>query len=78
MLFSGCYFVATGETTNDQGFLPSVFRKMQTEEEDLEWGSEAIGEERKMQLGVTLLLVLNGILVACIIAMFVYYLRGEA
>lgn len=73
MLFSGCYFIANGQTPDRQAFLPSVFRKAQSEEEELEWGSEAIAEESRMQTGVQVLLVINGILVASIIAMLVYH-----
>ena len=69
-LFSGCYFVASGDTPDRQAFLASVFRKSQAEEEELEWGSEALSEESQMQSWVRILLILNGILVATIIAMF--------
>lgn len=71
MLFSGCYFIAAGEKTDGQAFVASVFGKARSEEEDLEWGSEAIGEEKQMQTGVQVLLVLNGVLVALAIAMLI-------
>jgi hypothetical protein len=71
MLFSGCYFVANGATPDRQAFVASVFGKARAEEEELEWGSEALGEEKRMQTGVQVLLVLNGILVALAIAMLI-------
>jgi hypothetical protein len=73
MLFSGCYFVANGQTPDRQAFLPSVFRKSQSEEEELEWGSEAIAEERRMQTSVLILLVINGFLLAAIVFMLIYH-----
>ena len=71
MLFSGCYFVANGATPDRQAFVASVFGKARAEEEELEWGSEALGEEKRMQTGVQVLLVLNGVLVALAIAMLI-------
>ena len=73
MLFSGCYFVASGQTPDRHAFLASVFQKSQSEEEELEWGSEAIGEERRLQTGVQVLLVISGILIAAIVAMLIYW-----
>ena len=72
LLFSGCYFVADGPTPDRQGFLASVFGKMTREEEELEWGSEAVAEERRMQALVQSLLVINGVLVAAIVGMLIY------
>ncbi|TWU45183.1 hypothetical protein Q31b_03540 [Novipirellula aureliae] len=73
LLFSGCYFVANGDSPDRQAFLASVFRKSQAEEEELEWGSEAVREEQQMQTGVQILLVINGVLAATIAAMLIYY-----
>lgn len=71
-LFSGCYFAATGTERDSQAFLSSVFRKLQTEEEELEWGGEAIDEENRMQAGVQILLILSGVLIAILVAMLIY------
>ncbi|WP_436716468.1 type VI secretion protein IcmF/TssM N-terminal domain-containing protein [Roseiconus lacunae] len=73
LLFSGCYFVASGQMPDRQAFLASVFKKAQNEEEELEWGSEAIAEEDRMQAGVRVLMVVNGALVATIIGLLVYH-----
>ncbi|MEM9826910.1 MAG: type VI secretion protein IcmF/TssM N-terminal domain-containing protein [Planctomycetota bacterium] len=72
LLFAGCYFAANGPTPDLQAFLPSVFVKMRSQEEDLEWGREALAEERRSQAVVQVLMVLNGILIAGIVGMFVY------
>lgn len=76
LLFSGCYFVASGPRPDRQAFLASVFRKATTEEEELEWGSEAVAEEERMQAGVRLLMVVNGALVATIVGLLIYHFRG--
>ncbi len=73
MLFSGCYFVAVGRRPDQQAFLADVFRKLQGEESELQWGSEAMDEEHRMQIGVQILLVINGILIATIAAMLIYH-----
>ncbi|MEM6471425.1 MAG: type VI secretion protein IcmF/TssM N-terminal domain-containing protein [Planctomycetota bacterium] len=77
LLFSGCYFVASGPRPDRQAFLASVFRKATTEEEELEWGSEAVAEEDRMQAGVRLLMVVNGALVATIVGLLIYHFRGS-
>ena len=41
-----------GPTPDRQAFLASVFKKATQEEEELEWGSEALAEEERMQTGV--------------------------
>ncbi|TWU31941.1 type VI secretion protein IcmF/TssM N-terminal domain-containing protein [Novipirellula artificiosorum] len=73
LLFSGCYFVASGQTPDRQAFLASVFRKSREEEEELEWGSEAMNEEQRMQGIVKVLSILNGMLIAAMIALLIFW-----
>ena len=75
LLFSGCYFVASGAMPDRQAFLASVFKKATHEEEELEWGSEALAEEDRMQAGIRTLMVINGALVASIVGLLIYYYR---
>ncbi|MCO8121102.1 type VI secretion system protein [Stieleria sp. TO1_6] len=75
MLFSGCYFVASGAMPDRQAFLASVFKKATNEEEELEWGSEALEDEDRMQAGVRVLMVLNGALVASIVGLLIYHYK---
>lgn len=77
LLFSGCYFVASGAMPDRQAFLASVFKKATNEEEELEWGSEALAEEDRMQMGVRILMVVNGALVATIVGLLIWYFQGE-
>ncbi len=71
MLFSGCYFIAAGQTLASQGFLKGVFDKAQSEEEELEWGSEAIREEERMQTGVRILIVIIAALLVSICGLLI-------
>lgn len=75
LLFSGLYFVASGAMPDRQAFLSSVFKKATNEEEELEWGSEALAEEDRMQAGVQVLMVINGALVATVIGLLIYYFK---
>ena len=75
LLFSGCYFVASGAMPDRQAFLASVFKKATNEEEELEWGSEALAEENRMQAGVQVLMVVNGALVAAIVGLLIYHFK---
>ncbi|QDV45622.1 hypothetical protein Enr13x_55010 [Stieleria neptunia] len=77
LLFSGCYFVASGAMPDRQAFLASVFKKATNEEEELEWGSEALAEEDRMQTGVRILMVINGALVATIVGLLIWYFNAE-
>jgi hypothetical protein len=41
ILFSGCYFAATGETDDRQAFVKGVFDKLVEEQENVEWTARA-------------------------------------
>lgn len=71
LLFAGCYFAADGRSAEQQAFLAGVFDKLLEKHSSLEWGSEAIREEERMQRFIQILVVLDGILVAAIAAMLV-------
>jgi hypothetical protein len=42
LLFSGCYFAATGKTPDRQAFVKALFDKLSEEQEDLEWTDLAL------------------------------------
>jgi hypothetical protein len=42
LLFSGCYFAATGAQPERQAFVSGVLSKLREEQEDLEWTAEAL------------------------------------
>ena len=46
ILFSGCYFAATGESSKEQAFVAAVFEKLIAEDAELEWTPDAIRQNR--------------------------------
>jgi hypothetical protein len=58
LLFSGCYFAATGESDDQQAFVKGVFDKLVDEQEELEWSRAALARHRRYQrmsyVGITL------------------------
>ena len=46
LMFSGCYFAATGAEPGEQGFVGAVFDKLAQLEDDLEWMEGAIRVDR--------------------------------
>ena len=79
LLFSGCYFAATGDTEDRQAFVRSVFEKMLNQEEDLEWTQEALAEDDRYHALARVGMGAGGLLVAAIIGMFLsaFCFRGS-
>ncbi|MCM2369886.1 type VI secretion system protein [Aporhodopirellula aestuarii] len=48
LLFSGCYFAATGPTADQQAFVRGVMDKLTDEQELLEWTDRARSEDRRI------------------------------
>ena len=72
LLFSGCYFAATGETEDRQAFVKSVFEKLLEQENELAWTDEAIAENQRYRRLASFSLALSALLAACLIGMAVY------
>ena len=70
LLFSGCYFAATGQSEDRQAFVKNVFDKLLDEEEELQWTEEALVEDDRYQrlgsigfaINVLLIIALAGML----------------
>ncbi len=79
LLFSGCYFAATGSTEDRQAFVKNVFEKMLELEEELDWTDEALAEDDRYHAVARFGMGVSSLLVVGIIAMFVYkfYLQGS-
>jgi len=45
--FSGCYFAATGQTEDRQAFVRGVLDKLEEEQEDVEWTTRALVNDRR-------------------------------
>lgn len=53
-LFSGCYFAATGETSDRQAFVKGVIEKMSEEQELIEWTQEALRANQRQNIAANL------------------------
>jgi hypothetical protein len=73
LLFSGCYFAATGETDDRQAFVKSVFEKLIEQENELAWTDEALAENDRYRRWARVSLGISGVLAACLIGMVVVY-----
>ncbi|MEZ6117666.1 MAG: hypothetical protein R3C28_13990 [Pirellulaceae bacterium] len=69
-MFAGCYFAATGASTDRQAFVRSTFEKMVQLEEDLQWTESALSEDRRFHRFARMGMVFNGILVLAIVGIF--------
>jgi hypothetical protein len=47
VLFSGCYFAATGPKSDRQAFVSGLLTKLYDEQEDIEWTAEALREDTR-------------------------------
>jgi hypothetical protein len=47
VLFSGCYFAATGPKSDRQAFVSGLLSKLYDEQEEIEWTDEALREDRR-------------------------------
>jgi ImcF (intracellular multiplication and macrophage-killing)-related protein len=47
VLFSGCYFAATGPKSDRQAFVSGLLSKLYDEQEDIEWTDAALREDRR-------------------------------
>ena len=72
LLFSGCYFAATGPTPDRQAFVKSVFDKLLDEQENVEWTRQALVNEQRYTLLATTGWVVAAILFITLIAALFY------
>jgi hypothetical protein len=72
LLFSGCYFAATGETEDRQAFVKSVFDRMFEQEAELDWTDEAVAEDARYQRMANLAIGFSGLLILAMIGMVLH------
>ncbi len=72
VLFSGCYFAATGDSEDRQAFVQGVFDKLVEEQEDVEWTQKALVYDRRYRIAGYLGRALDVMLVASIIGLIVW------
>ena len=64
LLFSGCYFAATGETEDRQAFVKNVFDKLPEQQEELQWTAAAYAQDEKFQRLARAAMALDTLLLA--------------
>lgn len=74
MLFSGCYFAATGETERLQGFLKSVLAdRMLENQDDLQWTDEAVNQDATRVTWANVCMLIAGGLALFLIYLVIWY-----
>jgi len=77
LMFSGCYFGATGETKDKQAFVKGVFDKMIEEQEQVEWTRQALRREHRYGWMAALAILLSGGLCVSLVYMLsAHFLSG--
>lgn len=72
-LFGGCYFAATGASSDRQAFVRSALDKVMQLEEDLEWTEAAANEENRFRRLVTIGTFANLFLILCLVGLVINY-----
>lgn len=67
LLFSGCYFAATGDSEDRQAFVRAIFDKLATEENDLQWLADAQAQDRWYRNLARVNMAISGVLLIAII-----------
>ncbi|MCH8830632.1 MAG: hypothetical protein IID45_13730 [Planctomycetes bacterium] len=63
VLFSGCYFAASGLTEDRQAFVKGVFDKLEEEQEEVEWTRHALSDDRRNRWLVFAAIALSAVMV---------------
>lgn len=71
LLFSGCYFAATGDNEDRQGFVRSVFEKLMAEEMELQWTEAALAEDDRCRRWASVGMTLSGIAALVLVGLLV-------
>jgi len=61
LLFSGCYFAATGDTEDRQAFVRSVLYRVMQQDSELDWNREALDENNSAEFAANLAALVGGI-----------------
>ena len=72
LLFSGCYFAATGDNEDQQAFVKGVFDKLPELQEELEWSRQALLTQSKYLRWAYITMGIDFILAASLTGMVVY------
>ncbi len=71
VLFSGCYFAATGDTPDRQAFVKGIIEKMGEEQELIEWTQDALVANKRQKVAANLgAIVALGLLLSLVLMYF--------
>lgn len=71
LLYSGCYFAATGESADRQAFVKGIMEKLIEEQELVEWSDATLYRHKSQQWNATIGMVLTAILLVLLIVQLV-------
>lgn len=72
LLFGGCYFAATGDNEDRQGFVRSVFEKLMAEDIELQWTSAALAEDDRCRRWAVLGMTLSGTVAVLLLVLLIW------
>ncbi len=72
IVFSGCYFAATGPRGDRQAFVRGLFEKLRDEQEEIEWTDEALTDDQRNRWLMRAGWALSLALLVAIVGLFIY------
>lgn len=77
LLFSGCYFAATGDTNDRQAFVRSVLYRVMEQDGELDWSQEALEENESAEFAANLAALIGGVCLLVLIGFALNSAFGE-
>jgi len=71
VLFSGCYFAATGPKSDRQAFVSGLLNKLYDEQEDIEWTYAALREDSRRGWFIRIGWVLTGAVILGLVGLYI-------
>ena len=69
LLFSGCYFAATGDTSDRQAFVRSVLYRVMEQDAELDWSEQALEENNSAEFAANVAALVGGVCLILLIGM---------
>lgn len=77
LLFSGCYFAATGDTSDRQAFVRSVLYRVMEQDGELDWSQEALEENETAEFAANVAALVGGVCLLILIGFGLNAAFGE-
>jgi len=68
LLFSGCYFAATGDSEDRQAFVRSVLYRVMEQDGELDWNAEALEENNSAEFASNIAALIGGVCLIILVA----------